>query len=80
MYEFASDHHVYVEIDIGLAVTRYDVFEVRLVYRGYWYIMRDPRPQDSALQRFLREDVEVVVKDMVTGCEMIAFRRMCPLL
>ena len=80
MYEFASDHHVYVEIDIGLAVTRYDVFEVRMVYRGYRYIMRDPRPPDSALQRFLREDVEVVVNDMVTGCEMIAFRRMCPLL
>jgi hypothetical protein len=59
MYEFASDHHVHVEMDASLAVARYDVFEVRLVYRGYGFIMRDPRPQDGPLHGFLREDVEL---------------------
>jgi hypothetical protein len=70
MYEFASDHHVYVEIDVRLAVARYDVFEARLVYRGYGFILRDSRPQENALHWFLPEDVElvVVVNDMVTGC------------
>jgi hypothetical protein len=67
MYEFASDHHVYVEIYRRSMIARYDVFEVRLVYRSYGFIMREPRLLDGALHGFLRE-VVAVLHDMVTGC------------
>lgn len=52
-------HHVNIEINVCLADTRYDIFDVRLILGGCGFLVHGPQTQDSTLIVFYLEFVEL---------------------
>jgi hypothetical protein len=84
--ELPKNHQVNIEIDICLADTQYDIWDVGLINRGCGFLVHGPRTQGSTPIVYYLECVKLGFRhharhpELTSGHKMTLIGEVCPVL